>query len=53
MGMMLRRHKRTPEAVPMVNGKPVKQEPKTRSLTDNKKKATPATNVAMPTYKIR
>lgn len=40
MGMMLRRHKRTPEAVPMVNGKPVKQEPKTRSLTENKTKAT-------------
>ena len=40
MGMMLRRHKRTPEGVPMVNGKPVKQEPKTRSLTENKTKAT-------------
>jgi hypothetical protein len=43
MGMMLRRHKRTPEAVPMVNGKPVKQEPKTRSLTENKTKATATT----------
>lgn len=40
MGMMLRRHKRTPDYAPMVNGKPVKQEPKTRSLTENKTKAT-------------
>jgi hypothetical protein len=40
MGMMLRRHKRTPDVAPMVNGKPVKQEPKTRSLTENKTKAT-------------
>jgi hypothetical protein len=40
MGMMLRRHKRTPDFAPMVNGKPVKQEPKTRSLTENKTKAT-------------
>lgn len=40
MGMMLRRHKRTPDVAPMVNGKPVKQEPKTRSLTDDKTKAT-------------
>jgi hypothetical protein len=40
MGMMLRRHKRTPDFAPMVNGKPVKQEPKTRSLTEDKTKAT-------------
>lgn len=40
MGMMLRRHKRTADVVPMVNGKPVKQQPKTRSLTENKAKAT-------------
>jgi hypothetical protein len=44
MGMMLRRHKRTPDFAPMVNGKPVKQEPKTRSLTDNKTKATANTD---------
>jgi hypothetical protein len=40
MGMMLRRHRRVPDYAPMVNGKPIKQEPKTRSLTDNKEKAT-------------
>ena len=45
MGMMLRRHKRTPDVAPMVNGKPVKKEPKTRSLTE-KSKAT--TNTATP-----
>lgn len=39
MGMMLRRHKRTPDYAPMVNGKPVKQEPKNRSLTENNNKA--------------
>jgi hypothetical protein len=39
MGMMLRRHKRTANVAPMVNGKPVKQEPKTRSLTENKTQA--------------
>lgn len=33
MGMMLRRHKRKGETVPQENGKPVKKEPKTRSLT--------------------
>lgn len=47
MGMMLRRHKRTPDVTPMVNGKPVKQEPKNRSLTDNKPK--PYTTI--PNYK--
>jgi hypothetical protein len=47
MGMMLRRHKRIAEDAPMVNGKPVKQEPKTRSLTDNKKKATATTAVPL------
>ena len=43
MGMMLRRHKRTPDYAPMVNGKPVKQQPKNRSLTENKNKATDTT----------
>ena len=43
MGMMLRRHNRPQEVVPMVNGKPVKQEPKTRSLTENNTKATAQT----------
>lgn len=49
MGMMLRRHKRTPDYAPMVNGKPVKQEPKNRSLTQNEAKAT--ANTATPNYK--
>jgi hypothetical protein len=49
MGMMLRRHKRTPDVAPMVNGKPVKQEPKNRSLTQNKDKTT--ANTATPNYK--
>ena len=44
MGMMLRRHKRTPDVAPMVNGKPVKSEPKVRSLTENKKASTPSHN---------
>lgn len=44
--MMLRRHKRTPDVAPMVNGKPVKQEPKKRSLTENDQKAT--TRVGVP-----
>lgn len=34
MGMMLRRHERQPDTLPMVNGKPVKKEPKTKSLTE-------------------
>lgn len=33
MGMMLRRNSRKPDYTPQVNGKPVKQEPKNRSLT--------------------
>ena len=44
MGMMLRRHSRKPDYAPTVNGKPVKREPKNKSLTvDNKAKV-------MPTY---
>lgn len=34
MGMLLRRNNRRPDYIPQVNGKPVKQEPKNRSLTD-------------------
>lgn len=34
MGMLLRRNNRRPDYNPQVNGKPVKQEPKNRSLTD-------------------
>jgi hypothetical protein len=34
MGMMLRRNNRRAEYTPQVNGKPVKQEPKNRSLTE-------------------
>ena len=33
MGMMLRRHDRKADRTPTVNGKPVKQEPKKKSLT--------------------
>ena len=36
MGMMLRRNNRRAEQMPTVNKKPVKQEPKTRSLTEKK-----------------
>lgn len=38
MGMMLRRHNRKGEALPQENGKPVKKEPKTRSLTETQAK---------------
>lgn len=34
MGMMLRRNNRKADYAPQVNGKPVKQEPKNRSLTE-------------------
>ena len=34
MGMMLRRNNRRAEYTPQVNGKPVKQEPKNRSLNE-------------------
>ena len=34
MGMMLRRHDRKADLTPTVNGKPVKQEPKKKSLTE-------------------
>lgn len=40
MGMMLRRRDRKAERNPTVNGKPVKQEPKTKSLTKNSAKNT-------------
>ncbi len=33
MGMLLRRHDRKADRTPTVNGKPVKQEPKKKSLT--------------------
>ena len=45
MGMMLRRNNRRAEQTPTVNKKPVKQEPKTRSLTEKK----PTTNVGYTT----
>lgn len=44
MGMMLRRRRNNQEVAPTVNGKPVKQEPKKRSLTNNEKAT--ATTVA-------
>ena len=34
MGMMLRRNNRKADYAPQVNGKPVKQEPNSRSLTE-------------------
>ena len=46
MGMMLRRHKRTPEYVPTVNGKPVERKPRKSTAT-----ATPtSTQPQMPNY---
>ena len=38
MGMLLRRHDRKADRTPTVNGKPVKQEPKKKSLTEDKPK---------------
>ena len=35
MGMLLRRHDRQADRNPKVNGKPVKQEPKKKSLATN------------------
>ena len=35
MGMMLRRHDRKADRTPTVNGKPVKQEPKKKSLSQD------------------
>lgn len=40
MGMMLRRRDRKADRNPTVNGKPVKQEPKNKSLTKNSAKNT-------------
>ena len=40
MGMLLRRHDRKADRTPKVNGKPVKQEPKKKSLTENKQTRT-------------
>ena len=39
MGMMLRRNNRKADYTPQVNGKPVKQEPKNRSLTEKTAKS--------------
>ncbi len=38
MGMLLRRHDRKADRTPKVNGKPVKEEPKKKSLTEKKNK---------------
>jgi hypothetical protein len=38
MGMLLRRHDRKADRTPTVNGKPVKQEPKKKILTNQEKK---------------
>ena len=40
MGMMLRRRDREADRNPTVNGKPIKQEPKIKSLTKNSAKNT-------------
>lgn len=40
MGMMLRRKVRKPDYAPQVNGKPVVQEPKKKSLTKQTKEQT-------------
>lgn len=45
MGMLLRRRIRIPDYMPQVNGKYIKQEPRERNLTDNKK---PAMNTTSP-----
>lgn len=44
MGMMLRRHERKPELMPTTNGKPIKKEPKTKSLTETKEENQTYTN---------
>lgn len=46
MGMMLRRNNRKADANAQVNGKPVKKEPKTRSLTNPQAKP----NTTIPTF---
>ena len=40
MGMLLRRHDRKADRTPKVNGKPVKQEPKKKNLTNQEKPVT-------------
>ena len=40
MGMMLRRNNRKGDYVPQVNGKPVKKEPRNRSLTEKATRTT-------------
>lgn len=49
MGMMLRRNNRRAEYTPQVNGKPVKQEPKNRSLTEKTIKSQ-GTNTSATNY---
>ena len=48
MGMLLRRHDRKADRTPTVNGKPVKQEPKKKSLTE---KQTTDGRVRPPQYR--
>lgn len=50
MGMMLRRNNRKADYNPQVNGKPVKQEPKTRSLTEKTVKPQNVNNVGATYY---
>lgn len=49
MGMMLRRHKRKGEDAPQVNGKPIKKEPKSQTLTNVK--LNPSTPTATSTQR--
>lgn len=53
MGMLLRRHDRTADRQPKVNGKPVKQEPKNKSLTPNTAKNNTSTETRTQTnYRV-
>lgn len=50
MGMLLRRHERKADRTPEVNGKPVKQEPKKKSLTNQQKQTTDG-RARLPQYR--
>ena len=48
--MLLRRHTRTPDYAPQVNGKPVIQEPKKKKLTEKKTATSMYTTVPNVNY---
>lgn len=52
MGMMLRRNNRKGDYTPQVNGKPVKQEPKNRSLTSKPVKPANGTTTNYSNIKV-